>query len=62
MATSSNILWFDLLGKILEFMGEFLVHDVSFNAHFLWAGVLNFLLWPWLFLLMRRVRRHWSIR
>ncbi|MDD9197078.1 rod shape-determining protein MreD [Aliivibrio sp. S3MY1] len=51
-----------LLGKILEFMGEFLVRDVAFNAHFLWAGVLNFILWPWLFLLMRRVRRHWSIR
>lgn len=49
-------------GKILEFWAEYLVSDIQFDANQLWAGVLNFILWPWLFLLLRRVRRQFSIR
>jgi rod shape-determining protein MreD len=51
-----------MVAKILEFFGEYLVSDVVFNPHLLWSGVINAILWPWMFLLMRRIRRHWSIR
>ncbi|WP_407331505.1 rod shape-determining protein MreD [Enterovibrio sp. 27052020O] len=51
-----------LAGKVLEFWAEYLVSNVQFDPAQLWAGVLNFLLWPWLFLLLRRVRRQFSIR
>ncbi|MCG7498539.1 rod shape-determining protein MreD [Vibrio sp. Of7-15] len=51
-----------MLGKIIEFWGEYLIQEVSFNPHYLWAGLLNFILWPWMFLLLRRVRRRCSIR
>ncbi|PCS23833.1 rod shape-determining protein MreD [Candidatus Enterovibrio escicola] len=51
-----------LAGKVLEFLGEYLVSGVKFYPELLLSGVLNFILWPWLFLLLRRVRRQFSIR
>ncbi|WED26386.1 rod shape-determining protein MreD [Vibrio sp. DW001] len=51
-----------VLAKIWEFGGEYLIQDVVFNPMSLWAGLINCILWPWLFMLLRRVRRHWHIR
>ncbi|USD65009.1 rod shape-determining protein MreD [Vibrio sp. SCSIO 43136] len=50
------------LAEILEFFGEYLTQDVLFNPQVLWATVVNCVLWPWMFLLLRRVRRLWHIR
>ncbi|WP_100753356.1 rod shape-determining protein MreD [Vibrio salilacus] len=47
---------------VLIFFGEYLIQDVTFNPVSLWSGLINCILWPWMFLLMRRVRRHWHIR
>lgn len=47
---------------VLIFFGEYLIQDVTFNPVTLWSGLINAILWPWMFLLMRRVRRHWHIR
>jgi rod shape-determining protein MreD len=46
----------------LVYTGEYLVHDVPFNLLSLWSGVVTCVLWPWLFLLLRRVRRYWNVR
>ncbi len=51
-----------MIAKCLEFGGEMLVQDISFDSKSLWSGVISCILWPWLFLLLRRVRRHWHIR
>ncbi len=51
-----------IFGLVLEFFGEFLIQDVYFNPTSLWAGVVNGILWPWVFLLLRRVRRTWHVR
>ncbi|KKA45233.1 MULTISPECIES: rod shape-determining protein MreD [Salinivibrio] len=51
-----------LAGKLIEFWAEYLVSNVQFNPEQLWAGVLNFILWPWIFLLLRRLRRRFAIR
>lgn len=51
-----------VLAELIEFFAEFLIQDVDFNPHLLWAGVINCILWPWMFLLLRRVRRHWHMR
>jgi rod shape-determining protein MreD len=51
-----------LAGKLIEFWAEYLVSNVQFNPEQLWAGVLNFILWPWMFLLLRRLRRRFAIR
>ncbi|MDV7105954.1 rod shape-determining protein MreD [Vibrio sp. TH_r3] len=51
-----------IFAKFLEFGGEYLIQDVTFNPMLLWSGLINCILWPWLFLLLRRVRRHWYIK
>ncbi len=48
--------------EVLIFGGEYLIQDVTFNPVSLWSGLINCILWPWMFLLMRRVRRHWHVR
>ncbi len=51
-----------VFAQFLEFFGEYLIQDAAFNPMFLWGAVVNCILWPWIFLLLRRVRRHWHIR
>lgn len=51
-----------MLLDVLIYFGEYLIQDVTFNPVSLWSGLINFILWPWLFLLMRRIRRHWHVR
>ncbi|MBE4592786.1 rod shape-determining protein MreD [Vibrio navarrensis] len=48
--------------EVLIFCGEYLIQDVVFNPLSLWTAVINCILWPWVFLLMRRIRRHWHVR
>nr|WP_086938855.1 rod shape-determining protein MreD [Thaumasiovibrio occultus] len=51
-----------LAAKLIEFWAEYLVNPVVFDIRHLWGVLLNFLLWPWLFLLLRRVRRQFTIK
>lgn len=51
-----------LLLEGLIFFGEYLIQDIQFNPLSLWSALINGILWPWMFLLMRRVRRHWHVR
>ncbi|MGF1745168.1 rod shape-determining protein MreD [Vibrio minamisatsumaniensis] len=51
-----------VLFEVMIFFGEYLIQDVVFNPLSLWSALINGILWPWMFLLMRRVRRHWHVR
>ena len=51
-----------VLFEVLVFFGEYVIQDVVFNPLSLWSALINCILWPWMFLLMRRVRRHWHVR
>ncbi|MFC5076585.1 Rod shape-determining protein MreD [Vibrio thalassae] len=51
-----------MLLEVFIFFGEYLIQDVTFNPMSLWSGAINCILWPWMFLLLRRVRRHWHVR
>lgn len=51
-----------VLFEVFIFFGEYLIQDVVFNPLSLWSALINCILWPWMFLLMRRVRRHWHVR
>ncbi|MBY6197082.1 rod shape-determining protein MreD [Vibrio hangzhouensis] len=48
--------------EVFIFFGEYLIQDVTFNPMSLWSGLINCILWPWMFLLLRRVRRQWHVR
>lgn len=56
------IAFLSTLLDVLIFAGEYLIRDITFNPISLWSGLVNCILWPWLFLLLRRVRRQWHIR
>ncbi|NOH96438.1 rod shape-determining protein MreD [Vibrio sp. 99-70-13A1] len=51
-----------VLFEVFIFFGEYLIQNVVFNPLSLWSALINCILWPWMFLLMRRVRRHWHVR
>ncbi|WP_434358294.1 rod shape-determining protein MreD [Parasalinivibrio latis] len=51
-----------VLGKLIEFWAEYVISNITFLPELLWSALLNFLLWPWLFLLLRRIRRQFAIR
>ncbi|MGX9419428.1 rod shape-determining protein MreD [Vibrio sp. RC27] len=51
-----------ILLDLMIFFGEYMLREVEFNSISLWGGVISFILWPWMFLLLRRVRRYWNIR
>jgi rod shape-determining protein MreD len=51
-----------MLLEVFIFFGEYLIQDVTFNPMSLWSGLINCIRWPWMFLLLRRVRRHWHVR
>ncbi|MBD1389873.1 rod shape-determining protein MreD [Neiella sp. HB171785] len=51
-----------IMVKLLSYWMSYLAYDIDFNEQQLWGALINFLLWPWLFYLMRRYRRHFRIR
>ncbi|WP_394244795.1 rod shape-determining protein MreD [Vibrio astriarenae] len=51
-----------MLFEVMVFLGEYLLQDIVFNPSSLWSGLVTCILWPWMFLLLRRVRRHWHIK
>ncbi|MGR5119888.1 rod shape-determining protein MreD [Vibrio astriarenae] len=51
-----------MLFEVMVFLGEYLIQDIVFNPASLWSGLVTCILWPWMFLLLRRVRRHWHIK
>jgi rod shape-determining protein MreD len=65
MALWQQAIVIGILSTMLEslvFVGEYILHEATFNTMTLWSGLVSCILWPWLFMLLRRVRRYWNIR
>ncbi|MDC9595843.1 rod shape-determining protein MreD [Xenorhabdus anantnagensis] len=45
-----------------SFPKSVLYPEIVFHPEVFWNGVVNGILWPWLFLLMRKIRRQFSVR
>ncbi|MGL5335622.1 MAG: rod shape-determining protein MreD [Enterovibrio sp.] len=60
-----------ILIALLTMLGKFIIYIIElalvnfeplpFDKSVVFASILNLLLWPWLFLLLRRIRRHFNI-
>ncbi|MGL5036677.1 MAG: rod shape-determining protein MreD [Aeromonas sp.] len=51
-----------LVGKLTVFWVEHLFGQTNLNFAYFWSTLTTMLIWPWVFLVLRNLRRHFSIR
>lgn len=56
------VMLYIILIRLVIFFVEFVLHSASFNTQELLGAVISGILWPWVFLLMRQIRRGLRLR
>lgn len=51
-----------VLIRLFIFLVELVLHGANFNSQELLGAILSGILWPWIFLLMRQIRRGLNLR
>lgn len=47
---------------LLIYWAQFLVGNIGFHTEIFWGALIDGLLWPWLFLLMRKLRCQFAVQ
>lgn len=50
-----------ILNKLLIFWAAYMNRDIQLDYHYFWSIVSSMVFWPWVFLLLRNVRRRFAI-
>ena len=50
-----------MLNKLLIFWAAYMNRDIQLDYHYFWSIVSSMVFWPWVFLLLRKCRRQFSL-
>ena len=56
------IMLITLMYRLIVYWGENLSQGVMLQPTYLYGAAVNLLLWPWVFLVLRRIRRHFHVK
>lgn len=56
------VMLFSALANLMVFWIRFILSDITFQPEIFWGPVIDGILWPWLFLLLRKVQHSYTMQ
>ena len=56
------VMLFVFVVRLSVFLIELLIHSATFNWQEIFGAIISGILWPWIFLLLRKIRRQLALR
>ncbi|GAA3542058.1 rod shape-determining protein MreD [Zobellella aerophila] len=50
-----------LLNKLIIFWASYIDRDIQLDYHYFWSIISSMVIWPWVFLLLRKCRRQFAL-